>query len=97
MNDYILLMHADANRTADPQMWSDYFAALRVAGAFQGGSSIGAGQTLRKDVAPAPVTDHLAGYIRIQAPDMAAAKALVAGNPVFECGGTVEIRALTLG
>jgi len=24
---------------------------------------------------------------------MAAAKALVAGNPVFECGGTVEITA----
>jgi hypothetical protein len=97
LNDYILLMHADAQTTPPAEMWAAYFSALRAAGAFQGGSSIGAGETLRKDGVTVPVTSHLGGYIRIQAVDLAAAKALVAGNPVFECGGTVEIRALPRG
>jgi hypothetical protein len=49
---------------------------------------------LRKDGASRPVSAQLSGYIRIQAVDMAAAAALVAGNPVLECGGSVEIREL---
>ena len=40
------------------------------------------------------ITGHLAGYIRVNADSLEQAKALLAGNPVFEAGGTVEIREL---
>jgi hypothetical protein len=36
----------------------------------------------------------LSGYIRISAGDLDEARGLLAGNPVFEAGGTVEIREL---
>jgi hypothetical protein len=38
----------------------------------------------------------LAGYIRVRADNLDEAKSLLAGNPVFEAGGTVEIRELPL-
>jgi hypothetical protein len=94
MNDYILLMHADAGDGETPELWADYLSRLREMGVLQGGSAIGAGEVLRKEGAAGPVTSHLSGYVRVQAPDMGAARALVAGNPVFECGGSVEIREL---
>ena len=40
---------------------------------------------------------HLSGYIRVQAETLEAAKKLLEGNPVFEAGGTVEIRELPRG
>jgi hypothetical protein len=93
MNDYLLLMHADApaERTGD---WAAYFASLRQAGAFQGGSAIGGGVCASKSASPPAITRHLAGYIRIRAESLERARALVTGNPVFEAGGTVEIREL---
>lgn len=96
MKDYILLMHNDARTDGGdgPRDWPAYFAKLREAGAFQGGSSIGDGICVRKnDHAPA-ITAHLAGYIRIRAIDLDHARQLVAGNPVFEANGTVEVREL---
>jgi hypothetical protein len=47
-------------------------------------------------VAP-DVTAHLAGFIRVNADNLAAAKSLLSGNPVYEAGGTVEIRELPRG
>jgi hypothetical protein len=94
MNDYILFMHADADRDETPELWERYLSRLREIGAFQGGSTIGSGEVVRKTGAAGPITGHLSGYIRVQAEDISAAKALVAGNPVFECGGSVEIREL---
>lgn len=93
MNDYILLMHADApaQRSED---WAAYFSRLRQAGAFQGGSAIGGGFCASKSASAPDITRHLSGYIRIQAPDLEHARALVIGNPVFEGGGTVEVREL---
>jgi hypothetical protein len=35
-----------------------------------------------------------ANYIRIEAANLAEAEALLDGNPVYEAGGTVEIRRL---
>jgi hypothetical protein len=40
------------------------------------------------------LTAHLAGYIRVNADNLDHAKSLLVGNPHFEAGGTVEIRAL---
>ncbi len=88
MPDYILFMHGDVSTKPTPGLWETYLAGLRATGAFQGGSEIGLGEVVRKRSAPPAITPHLTGYIRIEA------KALVSGNPVFEAGGSVEIREL---
>lgn len=96
MNDYILLMYNDVpeGQVRPSHEWPAYFAKLREAGAFQGGSSIGGGVCVRKGRAAPQITGHIGGYIRIRAVDLEGARALVAGNPVYEAGGTVEIREL---
>lgn len=99
MNDYILLMHGNAPAEAGDaeHTWPAYFERLQAAGAFEGGSAIGDGVCVSKSGGETNITRHIAGYIRIQAADLAAARALVAGNPVYEGGGTVEIRELVRG
>ncbi len=97
MNDYILFMHDDApskNEDADGASWERYFAKLRSSGRFSGGSSIGNGACFVKAGMAKKPTSHLVGYIRVQATDMDDAKTFLEGNPVFEAGGTVEIREL---
>jgi hypothetical protein len=47
-----------------------------------------------RSLAPASVTAHLTGYIRVNANSLDQTKSLVTGNPHFEAGGTVEIREL---
>jgi hypothetical protein len=90
--DYILLMHDDA--AAEEDAWDPYLERLQQGGFFQGGSAIGEGVCARKSGAPAPLTAHLSGYIRVTAHNLDEAKSLLAGNPIFEAGGTVEIREL---
>ena len=92
MPDYILLMHDDSD--ADDRAWAPYLQRLQQGGFFQGGSAIGQGVCLRKSGEPAPITAHLAGFIRVSAGSLDQAKSLLVGNPVFEAGGTVEIREL---
>lgn len=87
-------MHADAAEPSSDAAWSSYFARLRASGAFEGGSAIGPGEVVRKDGAARPTTNHLSGYIRIRADSLDDAKRLVRGNPVFESGGSVEVRTL---
>jgi len=96
MNDYIFFMHNVApDRAGDRgDAWSAYFAKLRQAGAFQGGSAIGDGICASRSSSTRGITQHLSGYIRIQAESLDRARELVIGNPVFESGGTVEIREL---
>ena len=93
MPDFILLMHDDAPGGAD-DAWERYLAALRTTGHFQGGSAIGAGVCARKTGEAPAVTRHLTGFIRVTADDLDHARALLHGNPVYEAGGTVEIREL---
>jgi hypothetical protein len=94
MPDYLFLMHNDAVQPVDQAKWEPYLARLRRTGALRGGSEIGGGVCLRKSGAKACLTDHLRGFIRVAAASIDAAQALVQGNPVFEAGGTVEIRDL---
>jgi hypothetical protein len=95
MPDYLLLMHDDAPAAdARSDDWGPYLAKLKQTGSFQGGSAIGSGICVRKSGAAPAITDHLDGFIRIHADDLAAAERLLAGNPVFEAGGTIEIREL---
>lgn len=88
----MFLMHDDTTTPVDGSAWPRYFASLGAR--FQGGSSIGTGVTVRRDQDPPVLTAHLAGYIRVVAADLTEARALVEGNPVFEAGGTVEVREL---
>lgn len=92
MPEYILLMHDDA--TAEEGDWEPYLRGLQQSGMFQGGSAIGDGLCARRIGAPAPLTAHLAGFIRVTAASLDDARSLLAGNPVFQAGGTVEIREL---
>lgn len=96
MNDYLLLMHDDLPPGTAPsdEAWAAYFAKLRNAGAFEGGSAIGGGLCLSKSGHPPAITRHLTGYIRVRAASLDSAKALIPGNPVFDAGGTVELREL---
>jgi hypothetical protein len=92
MAEYLLLMHDDA--VGDERAWEPYLHNLRQSGVFEGGSEIGGGECVRKDGAAAGITEHLTGYIRVNAASLEEAKRLVPGNPHFEAGGTVEIREL---
>lgn len=94
MQDFILFMHTDTTTPVPDDLWEPWFERLRAAQAFQGGSAIGAGEVLRKDLPAACLTSGIDGYVRIRAPDLPAARALIRGNPVYECGGSVEIREL---
>ncbi|TMJ49820.1 MAG: hypothetical protein E6G85_20030 [Alphaproteobacteria bacterium] len=92
MAEYIFFMHDDA--LGDEDAWGPYLQGLRQGGSFEGGSAIGDGICVRKSGGPGPITGHITGFIRVNADGIDQAKALLIGNPVFEAGGTVEIREL---
>ena len=92
--DFMLLMHDDVGPGSADDGWEDDFKRLRELGTFEGGSTIGGGICARKDGTSPPIAKHLTGYIRITAKSLAEAKQCLAGNPVYEAGGTVEIREL---
>jgi hypothetical protein len=96
MNDYLLLMHDDLppGATQPDEAWGAYFAKLRALNVFDGGSSIGGGACVSKAGHAVPIAKHLTGFLRVRAADLEAAKQLVLGNPVYEAGGTVEVREL---
>ena len=92
MPEFIFLMHAGPETRAED--WPAYFAKLRAAGVFEGGSEIGGGSCERKTGTAPLITAHLSGYIRVKARDLVEARKWLAGNPVYEAGGIVEIREL---
>jgi hypothetical protein len=92
MPEYIFLMHGNAND--DETAWAPYLRRLEQSACFQGGSAIGEGICVRKFGATPSVTAHLTGYIRVVADSFDHAKSMLAGNPLYEAGGTVEIREL---
>ena len=96
MPDYLFLMHDDARELGNKRRddWGPYIGKLQASGNFQGGSAIGAGVYARKSGVVAIIAGHLSGFIRVSANSLDDARALLIGNPVFEAGGTVEIREL---
>ncbi len=94
MADFILLMHGDATQPEAAGSWDAYFERLHASGAFEGGSTIGGGLSFRKGEETRADVTPLIGFIRLQLADLAEAEAFLPGNPVYESGGTVEIRAL---
>lgn len=93
MAEYLLLMHDDTTTPEAEERWPAYLEGLAARGALRGGSAIGGGVTLRLAGTAAP-TSGLTGFVRVEAPDLDGARALVAGNPTFEAGGTIEVREL---
>jgi hypothetical protein len=97
MPDYLFLMHddiPDLEGEGSSDDWGPYIARLQMSGNFQGGSAIGAGICARKSGAVPAITGHLVGFVRVGADNLEHARTLLVGNPVFEAGGTVEIREL---
>jgi hypothetical protein len=97
MNEYILLMHddvVDCAKSNDGENWGKYFAALSNTGHFDGGSSIGNGESLKKGQTPSATVSQIGGFIRVRAESLEAAKTFLRDNPVYEGGGTVEVREL---
>ncbi len=94
MPDYLFLMHNDAVDPVDQALWHPYLARLQETGVFQGGSEIGVGICVRKTGPQPGFTGHITGYVRVACASLGDAHSLVRGNPVFEAGGTVEIREL---
>jgi hypothetical protein len=80
--------------TASPAEPGELPWLLEQSGCFQGGSAIGEGICVRKRGAAASLTAHLTGYFRVVADSLDDAKSMLAGNPLYEAGGTVEIREL---
>jgi len=93
LNDYLLLMHGDAvdEKTDRWPAWLDRMASE---GRLRGGSSIAGGECVRRDAQPQRPLSSLTGFVRIVASDLEDAKACLVGNPVYEGGGTVELRLL---
>ena len=92
MPSYIFFMHDDAADEGND--WEPYLTKLKASGSFEGGSAVGDGVCVRKSGDLPSLTAHLAGYIRVNGDDLDHAKSMLAGNPHFEAGGTVEIREL---
>lgn len=95
MKEFMFFMHNDAGDGAnDGAAWATYLGRLQRTGRFAGGSSIGAGACFAKSKSAPAITAHITGFIRVEAEDLASAQQMLGGNPVFESGGTVEIREL---
>lgn len=94
MREFILFMHGDATLPESDGVWDAYFERLHRSGQFDGGSSIGEGKTFRKGGAVGAAATSLVGFLRIRAADAEEAETFLVGNPVFDSGGTIEIREL---
>lgn len=94
MANYLMLMHSDMVRPSSQRDWETYLEALQRTVKFRGGSAIGPGVCRRNAAAAPPITARIGGYISASAHSLAEVEALLAGNPVFENGGTVELREL---
>lgn len=93
MAEFLYLMHTLPH--GDPEGdWSPWLDKLELSGHLRGGSEIGGGKACRKHGLPNALSSHINGFVRIEAADLVEAEMLLAGNPVFEAGGTIEIRAL---
>jgi len=90
-------MHDNVTNVAaskDGDNWDKQLSALRASGQFDGGSSIGRGESIRIGQHPKAAQTHITGLVGVRAKDPEDARRFLEGNPVFEAGGTVEIREL---
>ena len=89
-------MHSDYDMSGQSETWQPYLDKLSSAGALRGGSAIGSGVCVRRSGSVPDISGQLVGYVKIEARDLDHARELIDGNPVYEAGGTVEIRELPM-
>lgn len=94
MAEFLLLMHGDVTQDEQIRDWPTYLEFLSAEGALRGGSAIGPGECVRRSGAVPDVTRQIVGYVKVEARDFDHARQLVQTNPIYEAGGTVEIREL---
>ena len=91
------MMHSDApdqEHAESVDKWQRYIELLRASGSFEGGSSMGDGALYKKGLTAVRVNGGISGFLRVRASGLEEASRFLDGNPVFEAGGTVEVRAL---
>ena len=94
MAEFLFIMHSDAREPVSEDAWTEYIENLVSRGAMRAGSAIGGGKCFRRSGPPASLTNHIVGYLKIEAESIAHAETMLVGNPIYEAGGTVEIRDL---
>lgn len=92
--EFMMLMHGDYDVGGSPENWASYLDDLSRRGVLRGGSAIGAGFCLRMHDPIPEVTQKIVGYVKLEVRDADHVLECVRGNPVYEAGGTVEIREL---
>jgi hypothetical protein len=97
MGEYVLLMHDDGGESTaagTEGAWAEYLEALKSTGRLLGGSAVGGGRCYRLSGPTKVLASPITRYIHLQAESVEDARRFLEWNPVFEAGGTVEIREL---
>ena len=90
MNQYLLLIHGNTKSATTDAEWESFFEIARASGMFQGGSEVGAKETIGHQTPPHTST-HIEGYMRFDTNDKPALLALLKQHPIVRHGGTVEL------
>ena len=85
MAQFVMVMMGSAS-SGD---WDSYIDRLIQSGSFRGGSSLGRGARISKDGSDGDCS--VTGYMRLEVADLDEARKLVAGNPLYEAGGYIEL------
>ncbi len=85
MPQYVMVMMGSAS-SGD---WDVYVDTLVNSGCFRGGSSLGNGVSVSKNEGDAEC--QVTGFMRFSAASIDEVRKLVAGNPLFEAGGRIEL------
>lgn len=90
MAEFMMLMKGSSS-AGD---WETYVGELQKTGNFKGGSALANGVNAQKGSDSAADGCVVTGFIRIDADSIDDVVALLAGNPVHEAGGEIEILEL---
>ncbi len=74
---------------ASTEDWGPYIETLLETGKFRGGSSLGNGVAVAKGASDGEC--QISGYMRFSADNIDEVRQLLAGNPLYEAGGCVEL------
>jgi hypothetical protein len=90
MPEFLMLMKRGAY--SEEGEWGDYIQKLRQRPEFRGGSSLGNGVSVSRQA----TSDQciVTGFLHFEADTIAVVRELLAGNPLFEAGGEIEILEL---
>ncbi len=94
MADFLLLMHDDALSEDDVRLGGLIWPGWKLRACYAGAAPSAAAYARARMARRPRLRAHLTGFIRIEARDLRHAQSLLAGNPTYDAGGTVEIREL---